>query len=49
MGHSSDVHKLIMSDSGMKLQPMEKSPGAGSGKKEVLSTSISDRGKRKLV
>ena len=49
MGHSSDVHKLIMSDSGMKLQPMEKSPGAGSGKKAELSTSISDRGKRKLV
>jgi circadian clock protein KaiC len=44
MGHSSDVHKLIMDDSGMTLEPMKMSPIEGPRQKVNLSTSISGRG-----
>lgn len=47
MGHSSDVHKLIMSDRGMKLEPMPTRDPAHPQQKANLSTSISDKGKGK--
>jgi circadian clock protein KaiC len=47
MGHSSDVHKLILSDDGMTLAPMKNNPNADPRQKVSLSTSISDRGKWK--
>jgi circadian clock protein KaiC len=43
MGHSSDVHKLIMNDDGMTLEPMENNPSAGPRQKSSLSSSISGK------
>jgi circadian clock protein KaiC len=42
MGHSSDVHKLIMSDGGLAVEPMKNSPNGGPQQKTNLSTSISN-------
>jgi circadian clock protein KaiC len=39
MGHSSDVHKLILSDSGMKLVPMDADATAGSNQKKRVGKS----------
>jgi circadian clock protein KaiC len=44
MGHSSDVHKLIMNDNGLALEPMGNNPSAGPHRNLSPSTSISSRG-----
>ena len=41
MGHSSDVHKLILSDDGMKLVPMDSNATAGSNQKKRVGKSVS--------
>lgn len=40
MGHSSDVHKLILSDDGISLVPMEADATAGPKQKEKVSKSM---------
>ncbi len=41
MGHSSDVHKLILSDDGMKLVSMDSDATAGGNQKKRIGKSIS--------
>src|SRR5450432_3763167 len=43
MGHSSDVHKLILSDDGISLVPMEADATAGPKQKERVGKSITLR------
>ena len=43
MGHSSDVHKLILSDDGIELVPMD--AAAGPNQKKMVGESISGRQK----
>ncbi len=43
MGHSSDVHKLILSDNGINLVPMDADAIAGPNQKKKLGRSISVR------
>ena len=43
MGHSSNVHKLIMSDDGISLVPMEADATAGPKQKERVGKSITVR------
>jgi len=43
MGHSSDVHKLVLSDAGIDLVPMD--TAAGPNQKEKVSKKISERQK----
>ena len=47
MGHSSDVHKLIISDDGIDLVPMDAVATAGPNQKKKVSKSISE--KQKLI
>jgi circadian clock protein KaiC len=42
MGHSSDVHKLILSDDGISLEPIA---DAAPGQKKMIGKSLSDRPK----
>jgi circadian clock protein KaiC len=41
MGHSSDVHKLILSDDGMNLVPMDADATAGSKQKSKVGKNVS--------
>jgi circadian clock protein KaiC len=41
MGHSSDVHKFIMSDDGLDIVPMDADATAGPKQKKTIGTSIS--------
>ena len=41
MGHSSDVHKLVVSDSGLSLLPMDADATAGAKQKMKIGKSIS--------
>jgi circadian clock protein KaiC len=43
MGHSSDVHKLILSDDGISLVPMEADATAGPKQKEKVGKSFTVR------
>jgi hypothetical protein len=43
MGHSSDVHKLILSDDGISLVPMDADATAGPKQKERVGKSITVR------
>ena len=43
MGHSSDVHKLILSDEGMHVVPMDVDATAGANQKKKVGKSISVR------
>src|ERR1700688_435364 len=43
MGHSSDVHKLILSDDGISLVPMDADAAAGPKQKERVGKSITVR------
>ena len=43
MGHSSDVHKLILSDDGISLVPMDADATAGPKQKEKVGKSITVR------
>jgi circadian clock protein KaiC len=43
MGHSSDVHKLILSDDGISLVPMEADATAGPKQKEGVGKSVTVR------
>ena len=43
MAHSSDVHKLILSDDGISLVPMEADATAGPKQKERVGKSITVR------
>jgi circadian clock protein KaiC len=43
MGHSSDVHKLILSDDGIQLVPMDADATAGPNQKKKVGESISER------
>ena len=45
MGHSSDVHKLILSDDGIDLVPMDADATAGPKQKEKVDKGISERQK----
>jgi circadian clock protein KaiC len=49
-GHSSDVHKLVLSDTGVSLVPMDTDATAGPNQKKKVGKSISERQKvsRKL-
>jgi circadian clock protein KaiC len=47
MGHSSDVHKLIISDDGIDLVPMDAVATAGPSQKKKGDKSISE--KQKLI
>jgi circadian clock protein KaiC len=47
MGHSSDVHKLILSDDGIDLVPMDVDVTAGPNQKKKVGKSISE--KQKLI
>ncbi len=49
MGHSSDVHKLVMSDDGIRVEPMADLHPSGPRQKPTLATSISDRKKARLT
>ncbi len=49
MRHSSDVHKLIMNDRGMHLEPMGEVGASGTRNKATLAASISGRGKAGLA
>ncbi len=48
MGHSSDVHKLIMSDRGMRLEEMGELDKSGERKKANVSTRTSLKGRGKI-
>jgi hypothetical protein len=41
MGHSSDVHKLILSNDGLLLVPMDAHATAGSNQKKKVGKSTS--------
>lgn len=41
MGHSSDVHKLVLSDKGLQIVPMDSNATAGSNQKKKFGKSIS--------
>jgi circadian clock protein KaiC len=41
MGHSSDVHKLVLSNKGLQIVPMESNATAGSNQKKKFGKSIS--------
>jgi hypothetical protein len=41
MGHSSDIHKLILSDEGIQLVPMDADATAGANQKMRIGKSIS--------
>src|SRR5450755_2640608 len=43
MGHSSDVHKLVLSDDGILLVPMDADATAGPKQKEMVGKSITVR------
>jgi circadian clock protein KaiC len=43
MDHSSDVHKLILSDDGISLVPMDADATAGPNQKKKIGKSISER------
>ena len=43
MGHSSDVHKLILSDDGISLVPMDADATAGPKQKERVGKSVTVR------
>jgi len=43
MGHSSDVHKLILSDDGINLVPMDDDATAGPEQKKKIGKSISQK------
>jgi circadian clock protein KaiC len=43
MGHSSDVHKLVLSDDGIQLVPMDTDATAGPKQKEKVDKSITVR------
>jgi hypothetical protein len=43
MGHSSDVHKLVLSDDGIQLVPMDADATAGPNQKKKVGKSISER------
>ena len=43
MGHSSDVHKLILSDEGMHVVPMDADATVGANQKKKVGKSISVR------
>ena len=43
MGHSSDVHKLILSDDGMLLVPMDADATQGQDQKKKVGKSISSK------
>ena len=43
MGHSSDVHKLILSDDGLKIVPMDDDATAGADQKKKVGKSTSAR------
>ena len=43
MGHSSDVHKLILSDDGLKLEPMDTDANAGADQKKKVGKSSTPR------
>jgi circadian clock protein KaiC len=43
MGHSSDVHKLVLSDDGIQLVPMDADATAGPNQKNKVGKSISER------
>ena len=43
MGHSSDVHKLILSDDGINLVPMDDDATAGSKQKKKIGKSVSQK------
>jgi circadian clock protein KaiC len=43
MGHSSDVHKLVLSDDGIQLVPMDADATAGTKQKEKVDKSITVR------
>ena len=45
MGHSSDVHKLILSDDGLKLVVMDADATAGANQKKRVGKSPSARQK----
>ena len=45
MGHSSDVHKLVLSDDGIQLVPMDADATAGANQKKKVGKSISERHK----
>ena len=46
-GHSSDVHKLILSDNGINLEPMDEDATQGSDQKKKVGKSISKNQKEK--
>jgi circadian clock protein KaiC len=43
MGHSSDVHKLVLSDDGIQLVPMDPDATAGPKQKEKIGKSVTVR------
>jgi len=43
MGHSSDVHKLVMSDAGLTLMPMDADATSGAKQKMKVGKAISKR------
>jgi circadian clock protein KaiC len=43
MGHSSDVHKLVLSDNGVHLVPMDTDATAGAEQKKKVGKSITER------
>jgi circadian clock protein KaiC len=43
MGHSSDVHKLVLSDDGIQLVPMDADATAGPKQKEKIGKSVTVR------
>jgi hypothetical protein len=43
MGHSSDVHKLVLSDDGIQLVPMDTDATAGTKQKEKIGKSVTVR------
>ena len=43
MGHSSDVHKLVLSDDGIQLGPMDADATAGPKQKEKVGKSVTVR------
>jgi len=43
MGHSSDVHKLVLSDDGIRLVPMDADATAGPKQKEKVGKSVTVR------
>jgi hypothetical protein len=42
MGHSSDIHKLILSDDGISLEPMDADATASAKQKMKIGKNVSD-------